>query len=250
MGSVLVIIRKDYNGTEFVNTHCLTNNDTDGTVTPAQLQGLLGTKFLDNTGGLLPASNLGIDMGPVWRLLEFERLLYPSIVKFKRILFTDRKNYQPGPDDERAYKGYNLNYTGATNHSTGSTIDAGDHILSITRTAADVSSEDGEIEYRCLLNKSEFINNGRRMLDWADQQARDYWSGALDDALATSGLSDLFGAGFDNNDWAYTIPHYARETADGNVKGDLIGAYWCEGLSIYGPLSRQVRQGRRKKPVS
>lgn len=241
MGTCLVIIKKSYAGQSFVNTHAINLSETPGPMSVAEMTALLAVPFLDISGGLLeqdPGSAL-------WRLLNFEQRIYSTLVRFERVLITDRTNYQPGPDVEQAFKGYTLNFNGLTNISTPTTLDAGDHVLSITRQASAVGAQDGEIEYRMLLNKSDFVPAGERLLSWASDQEREAWGTRIENALALSGLDTMFGNQEPNNP-TYVIPRYTdlnNTTSDGNI----VGYYNCSGFAVYGPRHRQVRGGRRRK---
>lgn len=245
MGTCLVVVEKSFNGVKFVNTHAVWDNRTEGTMSPQEMAELIQVPFLSNTGDLLD--------GPVnsilWSILEFERLLYSNIVRFTRVLITDRRNFQPGPDQTRAFKGYTLNYSGASNYSTFNSVDAGDHILSITRNAVFVGAEDGEIEYRMLLNKEDHVASGDRLLAWASDSTRLTWGNKVGTALNQSQLENYFGDTSLTGIHSYVIPRYTDRNST-TVDSDIRGLYICGGFSVLGPLSRQVRKGRRKKKTT
>lgn len=246
MSVALFVIYKSFNGINFANTHAVSvGAGGGGAMGPVEMGQLIAEPFLDNTGVLLDAlSGAGI----LWSILEFERQMYSNVVRFERALLTDRRNYQPGPDNVQAFKSWRLNYSGATNFSTASSIEGGDRILSITRRTVGVGGQDGELEYRMMLNKEDSRAAGNRLLEFSSDQARITWGARLSDALADSNLAAYFQDGQQGT--AYVVPRYTDRN-NTTTDSSILGAYAVEGFTLYGPLSRQVRKGRkRKKPTT
>jgi hypothetical protein len=233
----------ELNGSSFSNTHGFQVGNEQRAVTPAEVAPLIAEPFLDNTGVIFtdPVDSF------IWRVLEFQRLMMPSIVRFTRLLVTDRRNYQAGPDNVKAFKSYALNFTGARTDATAQTIENGNIILSLVRRGTGVGAEDGELELRNVLNKEDTRNLGRNQLDWSADQARLKYSLLLTDALAVSGLENHFIGGELVGGIAYAIPRYASEARNEPFPGSIIGGVSCEAMSINGPRARQVRGGKKKK---
>lgn len=240
----LVVIKMELNGATFSNTHAVSTGPEQRAVTAGEVATLIEAPFIDNTGNIVPPTDA---VGIIWSILEFQRQMMPDIVRFTRLLITDRRNYQEGPDNVKAFKSYPLNFVGARTDVTANTVESGAAILSIVRRGSGVGAEDGELEFRNVLNKEDTRNIGRNMLDWSSDQARTKYGGLLTDALADSGLSAYFHDGVGDTAPLYAIPRYASEERGDPFPGSIIGGGWVEGLVINGPRNRQVRGGKKKK---
>lgn len=248
MSIALVITHKTMGGHRWSNTHCVQIGAEDSqapTATDLQTIGAAGT-FTD-------AQTNGSPTNILQAILAFERTLTPTVATFTDILVTDGKR-NTGANPSTMYATASINLPGLV--TAQQTWGAGVDILEpgavtclVHRNVAGFSHKPGRLFLRGVLAESDVTVGGPRMVQWSGGAPSAGWVSAFNAAAAK--LAPYFLGGANATTMSYVLPVYVtpkQKFLNPNLPpvGSLVLAIGCSGLSLVGPVVRQVQRGRKR----
>lgn len=246
MGIGLVLIQKEYNGEVWTNTHCFS--------TGAPLE--LDDSDLDEIG----FPSLVVDMD-VWSgggaytptgapflaaLLAFERKITLAPVSFTKMYITDGKQEDIADPNTFAVRSFNLPGLAPMGGVADTQLVPGSIALQINRSPFGYGNRQGRMQLRGCMIDGDVRFATRGGVDFTDAAVRAVYNTKLANVIEASGIGAYFGLVTEGV--GYCIPHYAPKDAAPPLKyGQLVGATPIASLSVAGPVSRQMRKGKKKK---
>lgn len=247
MGLGLVIIEKTYNGESWSNTHAFsTGEETE--LDDADLNAigfpLVQSGGTDDFGGqgALPSTATFLQA-----IITFERLLHWNDISFTKVYVTDGKIADLALTNTFAVAAINFGGLASVGTVDPNTIMPGNVALQINRAPFNYSNRQGRMLLRgCLLdNEVRFANRGG--VAWTNSEAAAVVQNRVDVAFGNSNIAGFMGASTTST-VRFCIPKYSTSNVLGGArKGQLISAVPIGGLTLVGPVSRQMKRGKKKK---
>jgi hypothetical protein len=248
MPIAIVITKKSLGGHTWSNTHAVIIGGTQpGPPAGADLQAIGADQpFTSANTGSTPAAFF------LHRLLAFERFLHGPDVTFTQLYITDGlRNILNAANT--VYASIALPGLVGTNPRTTSggantTLEVGGVTLMLHRNPVGFSVKPGRMYLRGALDEASAGVGGPKMIQWqTGGTAQADWTGYVTTALGYGLIQHLHG-GTAAATAEYGIPHYQpQRLATASIpKGSLTFVYGCSGISIVGPVLRQVARGRKR----
>ena len=246
MGNGVIVIKKQFQGEEWVNTHPFSVNG-DGSLTNDDLVAIGMDRDLSNAGTTPGNIAFGDGVGPVpllYAVLGWERLMHFDQIQFTAVYVTDKLENSAVTDlGANTFAVKPLGFNGL--RGTAASIAPGNITAMVNRVPAVFSRRAGRMYLRGCLYMQAVAFLGRGLLGWANNDARNDFETLLTNSVNSSGLNAFFQGGLGLGEVG--IGRYRRGLQVPPLdEGDLYEVVQIEGLRSMGPVSRQVKRGRAR----
>lgn len=245
MAAALINVTFNHEGEEWGNTWGV---EVGGAfqITQADIEAL-GALTALNADGTINKNNA---FSIINSILRFHEALLPPFVKITEVYLTDgiRRRAQGLLGSVNAFWVATVNASGTRNpNSSPDQYAPGSIALQVNKNPAFFSVRRGRVFLRALLADTDVRFGGRGGVDWTSPTRRDAISAVVQDALTTSQLAAHFiGAINVNGLPSIGIPFYYGKLAPIAAVGSLSGIHPMENLAVVGPVSRQMKKGRKR----
>lgn len=245
MGIGLITVQKEYQGEQWINTHAFSTgaptalDDSDiaeigwETASADWNAHTGGTGFTAGTEGLVGC------------ILAFERNMHYTGILINKIYVSDGKQEDIADPNTFAVATVSLPGLRTMGGTAEEMILPGSIALQINRQPAGYSARQGRLFMRGVLQDSQVRFASRGGVDFTTSAIRDGNNVFVNLTINQSGLSRYFSGGA--LPVQYCIPHYQKKEDDPAGKGGkLIGVTQVAKLVMVGPVSRQMKRGRKR----
>lgn len=245
MASCLINVTFNHEGEEWGNTWGVSVGAT-AQITQLDIESLGAVTALNADGTIAKGAVVSV----INSILRFHEELLPPFVKITEVYLTDgvRRRAQGLLGTLNAFWVASVNAVGARNpNSSPDQYAPGSIVLQVNKNPAYYSVRRGRVFLRALLADTDVRFGGRGGVDWTSPARRDAISAVVQAAMTSSQLSEHFaGVISDNGNPSIGIPFYYGKLAPIASIGSLAGVRPIENLAVVGPVSRQMKKGRKR----
>lgn len=249
MSVALCVIHKKYGGHTWSNTHAVQIGATaSGMPTPVDLSNIgAGQAITDANTTTNPPNFLAA-------LLAFERLLHYGDVQFTDLYITDGRRPQ-ATGETNIYFTQTLGFAGLSSeggvpapHTVAAALMAGSITWLIHRNIVGMGHKPGRMFVRGAISENAVSMNGPTLVAWDPAANGPAYQTYLQGTAMPMLAPYLFG-GAQAATAQYSVPIYApkKNTPVGWKAGELMSTIPVISFDSVGPVSRQVKRGKRRK---